>query len=599
MHCILPENIKEVRKAIVENGGYAGLRKKTAQERIKLFAKYVDTPGKTTTAEWLNREIERRIMVPGQTQAVKDWLKSLEKKKFKVGNKEALIDRILNKKDVFNPKGFYAEGLAKQALGFETSREDVKALFDKAKTVSQRQKRLLQIVPDYFKYTIKQANELKGDALDARIKLGEELVEFKHLYEDINIKAQLADYASKSRGGKAWDIALKIAGNIKSVKASVDISFLRQLWNGIYVDPKGTYRAWKAGVKTWANNAEYADAMLANLLTRPNALNGNYNKFGIEVGIKEEAFPESWISQLFDKGGKAGQWANVFRRSEDAFNVAIQTGRAEMFDWMWEKSNGDAKLLKDQDIGAAINTITGRGKVPFLRPLSDKESRIVNNLFFAPKWLASRIETLLDLRYIKHAGKMTPQGIRARAAIGNVIMLAIVQAIMAGATSDDMDEFIDNLFNFQSADFGKIVVGRTRFDLSTGTASLITLTSRLVTGETIKSSGAKAQIKPQDALWNFGKGKSAPAVQLVSKMVHFIRSGGEWVDYWGKPVHFTENPDEAVKEITELVAPISISGLVQFALDTDEGQSSTETCAEAVGVLADIIGVGSNTYDKK
>lgn len=598
MHCILPENIKEVRKAIVENGGYAGLRKKTAQERIKLFAQYVDTPGKTTTAEWLNREIEQRIMVPGQTQAAKDWLKSLEKKKFKVGNKEALIDRILNKKDVFNPKGFYAEGLAKQALGFETSREDVKALFDKAKTVSQRQKRLLQIVPDYFKYTIKQANELKGDALDARIKLGEELVEFKHLYEDINIKAQLADYASKSRGGKAWDIALKIAGNIKSVKASVDISFLRQLWNGIYVDPKGTYRAWKAGVKTWANNAEYADAMLANLLTRPNALNGNYNKFGIEVGIKEEAFPESWISQLFDKGRKAGQWANVFRRSEDAFNVAIQTGRAEMFDWMWEKSNGDAKLLKDQDIGAAINTITGRGKVPFLRPLSDKESRIVNNLFFAPKWLASRIETLLDLRYIKHAGKMTPQGIRARAAIGNVIMLAIVQAIMAGATSDDMDEFIDNLFNFQSADFGKIVVGRTRFDLSTGTASLITLISRLVTGETIKSSGAKAKIKPQDALWNFGKGKSAPAVQLVGKMVHLARSG-EWVDYWGKPVHFTENPDEAVKEITELVAPISISGLVQFVQDTAEGQSSTETWAEAVGVLADIIGVGSNTYDKK
>ena len=81
MQCILPQDIKELRRAITTNGGFAKLRNMTAKERVDFFAKYVDTPGTTSTAEWLNREIERRVLQPSQIQATKEWLQKLEKKK--------------------------------------------------------------------------------------------------------------------------------------------------------------------------------------------------------------------------------------------------------------------------------------------------------------------------------------------------------------------------------------------------------------------------------------------------------------------------------------------------------------------------------------
>ena len=104
MPCILQSNIKELRRAIQSQGGFAGLRGKTAQERVKFFAQYVDTPGSTSTAEWLNREVERRILAKGQTSAVREWMQKLEKKDVKISNKTAVIDRVMKKKEVYQEK---------------------------------------------------------------------------------------------------------------------------------------------------------------------------------------------------------------------------------------------------------------------------------------------------------------------------------------------------------------------------------------------------------------------------------------------------------------------------------------------------------------
>ena len=69
--CILPQDIRALRQAITENGGFAKLRNMTAKERVDFFAKYVDTPGSTSSADWLNREIERRVLKPAQVSATK------------------------------------------------------------------------------------------------------------------------------------------------------------------------------------------------------------------------------------------------------------------------------------------------------------------------------------------------------------------------------------------------------------------------------------------------------------------------------------------------------------------------------------------------
>lgn len=617
MRCILPQDVKELRKAMSTNGGFAKLRSMTANERVAFFAKYVDTPGTTSTAEWLNREIERRVLQPGQVQATKEWLQKLSKKKdVKINNKTALIERVLKKKDAFNPKGFYAEGLVKQALDFETSRDDAKNLYDLARSINEHKKRLLALDPKYLTRTSKELLELPENVKQARQALGEKLVEFQKEYERINLQAQIKNYATKGFWGKRLEDILNVAGNLKSIKASFDVSFLRQLESvALAGETQSFWDAMKAGYKVFFGKDGWADTLMAEILTRPNALAGRYNAFGIEVGIKEEAFPESWVSKGVDKIGM--KEINLFRRSEQAFNTAIQTARANLFDTMWEESNGDIKLLKDQKIGEVINQLTGRGKVPYLTPNSPEEQRIINNLLFAPKWLASRIKILTDIQYFKHATEKTPEGLRARAAIFNLVLLGFVAAGRRYLWGDkyETDTDIGTALDPRSSDFGKVIIGRTRFDLTAGTASLITLVARLAAQESMTAQGKVRPIKTHEILGNFLSGKSAPGLQFAQKLWHAVTNidlqavkNMDWqaiansieiVDYRGRKIDF-ETEEDYREFIADLIAPISLtSGWVETVNAVPDQIDTADWWGEALGILADIIGVGSNTYEKK
>ncbi len=596
MPCILKEDIKKLRAAITDKGGMSVLREMNAQERINFIAQYVDMPKHTETAEWVNRQMEQKMFIPGQIQATKEWLKRLEKKGRPIKQKKAVVERILAKKDVMNPRESrrYMESVAKQIMGFEIERTDSKTLFDLSTSINELRKKLLTIKPDYEKLTREQLKKLSTDAQNARRALGEKLVEFQKKYEEISLKAQAAKLAQSGKFRKAGEAILKIAGNIKSMKASFDFSFLRQLQNTAYVNPKVFFQAMKAGYKGWFESQKGVDTMMADILTRPNALNGNYNNFGIEVGIKEEAFPESYISQLIDKGGDFGKFLNAFRRSEASFNIAIQTARADMFDWMWEQSRGEVKLLKAQNIGAAINTITGRGKAT----KDENVNRVLNNLLFAPKWLSSRIETLIDLRYVGQVGKMTPQGIRARAAIGNMIMIAVVtnmiKAAVWGLDDDDKRswiEFLEGCFEPRSSEFGKITIGTTRFDITTGTAAIITLLSRIGSGKTVDLSGVKKEAKWGTVLSNFLQGKASPGVRIIHDSMSVAFGKGK--DMMGRPIKW-DTPENITHNILDAFAPISITSIYDTAVSGLEGE---ELYAAAGGVIADWIGIAANTYD--
>lgn len=605
MPCILKDDIKKLRNAISDKGGMSALRGMTAEQRIGFFADYVDMKGHREVAEWLNREIEKRLFIPAQTQATKDWLKRLEKKGRPIKQKQPIIDRIVAKKDVMNPRESrqYMESVAKQLMGFEIDRADAKAMFELSASINELKKKLLSIVPDYDTYTAKQLNELSGDALKARTELGVKLVEFQRKYEEVSLKAQARAIENKGKAGKAGEAILKVAGNIKSLKASVDFSFLRQLQNTAYVNWGAFKNAMKSGYKAWLESEQGVDTMLADLLTRPNALNGNYNAFGIEVGIKEEAFPESWLSEKIGSNK-----LNLFRRSEAGFNIALQTARADLFDYMWEQTKGDIKLLKTQKVGEAINTITGRGKFPLLTSQDEKQNRIVNNLLFAPKWLASRIQTLTDLRHIGSIREMTPQGIRARAAVGNLIVMAVFANVVKAAlwATDDEDErtfyeFLESAFDARSSDFGKIVIGSTRFDLTTGTAGLVTLITRAVRGSTIDLSGVERETTVQDLLGNFLSGKASPAVRVGKD----ILAHAKWAMGGERPKQFSGQPmewdtvGEVAKNIMEWVAPISITSVYETqrgAIYTEELQG-IDVWGATLGVVADFVGVSANTYE--
>lgn len=606
MPCILPDDLKRLNAEMKKKGGVSAYRRMTAEERIQDFAKFVDIQGKTDTAEWLNREFEKRVLKPAQVQATKEWLKRLEKKGVKGTTKKPLLDRIVNRPEIMNPKGsrMFAEGVAEQLMGFAVSREDAKELFELSKTISEQKKQLLRLVPNYYSMTAEEARNLTGDALKAREALATAMVKFQKLYTLNSLKAQNAVHERKSWTGKFWDNLLAMAGNIKSLKASVDFSFLRQLQNTAYVNFDSFKDAWKKGMKAWFESAEGVETMLGDLLTRPNALNGNYNMFNIEVGIKEEAFPESWLSKQMEKYVPK---ANLLRRSEESFNLAIQTARANLFDWMLDQTkseeypNGDTKLLKVQNVGKAINTITGRGEFPYLTSKDEKQNRIINNLLFAPKWLASRIQTLTDIRFIADVGKITPQGIRARAAVGNLIIMGVLVNLLKYFTDREEDEdfyaWLERVFDPRSSDFGKIKIGRTRFDLTTGTAALITLAARITTGEIKTSKGKVKQQHWSKTIGNFLRGKGAPIARLASGTLWSLITEGHTEDFWGNKQNWN-TLGEIANNIGDLIAPISVQSAYEVAREITLSGADEDTFGMVLGWLGDIFGISATTYNK-
>lgn len=608
MPCILPNDMEKLNKAMKAKGGVRGLRHLTAEERVQFFSQYVDMKGKTDTAEWLNREFEKRVLRPAQVQAAKEWLKRLEKKGVKGTNKKPLLDRIVDRPEIMNPKGarMFAEGVAERLMGFAVSREDAQQMFELAKTISEQKKQLLRLVPNYYNMSMEEVRKLDGEALKARQALADAMVKFQKLYVENNLKAQEVVHDRKNWSGKLWDNLLNVAGNIKSLKASIDFSFLRQLQNTAYVNWNSFQDAMKKGYQAWFESTEGVDTMLGDLLTRPNAINGNYNTFGIEVGIKEEAFPESWVSKKLEKYAPK---INLLRRSEESFNLAIQNARANLFDWMLDQTkseenpDGDLKLLKAEKVGKAINTITGRGEAPLLTSKDEKQNRIVNNLLFAPKWLASRIQTLTDLRFIGQIGKLSPKGIRARAAVGNLIMMAFVTNALRYLFDREDDEsfyeWLGRVFDPRSSDFGKIKIGRTRFDLTTGTAALITLAARLTTGETRTTTTGKVRKQPwMTTLGNFIRGKSAPAARLVSGTLFPLLMEGKTKDFWGKDQKWN-TAGEIANNLGDLLAPISVQTGYEVFRDIEQYGVDEDTFGMVLGWLADIVGVAANTYDRK
>ena len=94
MPCILPSAMKDFKKALQEsNLGFAGLRKLTSQERIDLFSKQFNTYKGDKTAEWFNREYERKLLLPNQRERLQEWAKTLQKKGKKTKNFQMIYEK--------------------------------------------------------------------------------------------------------------------------------------------------------------------------------------------------------------------------------------------------------------------------------------------------------------------------------------------------------------------------------------------------------------------------------------------------------------------------------------------------------------------------
>ena len=640
--CWLKSEVTAMFKELGGKKNIAKLAKMSSAEREALFTKYSDAEA----GKDFNLEFEKMLIIPKQQKALENWLAKrpgkaesdylAEKRGKRLGKlaEEAtakdtegvlirqppardFISRINKMEQVLNPTKDIAflESLAKQRLGFEITQADSAEVFSAAKKVNDNKTKMMDLLnsdqkgKDYLD-PLKEVDisELSAEQQKAIDDYAQSVVDFQNTYDEIYLKTRTEGFIEK------------LSGLLKSLWASVDVSGLGR--QGLPSTINLLFgKEWKS-VKEQNKLSELLTrdptAVLKKIYSRPNFINGNYEKAGIGIGIREEAYPSAFLEKL-EQGEYAetlnksalgkmvqklfGGKFSIFTRSANAYNLGIQLGRANYYDMLYKQTNGDRNIFSGENhkrVGALVNTITGRGKAT-----KDPDiNRKLNALFFSLRFFTARAEigaTPFISAYKLAMGKFDEidklrLGSGAKF-LGSVYALSfLINLAVHGLAGDDPDWW-RNFFDPLSADFGKLRVGNTHFDLSIGIFSMYSLLARVLSGTTKTQSGAYQKANTGSLLWNYVKPKAAPFFSVLMDIEAGISSAIK-----GEPL-----PKEFGTTIfspgwfVEKVLPMSIMNLAELGYDwaTNDDMTTGMIVTQGVGVLADAFGITASTYENK
>jgi hypothetical protein len=439
------------------------LRSMDSEERRGYLADFV---GKDNAKE-VNALFESKLLLKNQQAGFKTWAKKVAG--LSPATRQDLISRIERMDKVLNPedKQSFLADLAAKKLGADVTVEEAKTLTDLSKkTVDSRQ----------------NWNGQKWTNEDDRLDYGAKYVALQNYVKELKgtdtsflERAQGNVKESGAIGGtarSATDFISTVSGIAKGVKASFDDSFLgRQGFKTMFTNPvtwaknaAGSFELIGKQLMHKATNEDVLNALKADIYSRPNAMNGMYTKAKLDIGNTEESYPVSAVEHVPILG-------RFFKASEVAFEGTAYRLRADVFDhYLTVAQKGGVDLTQPtqvRSIGKLVNSLTGRGDLGSL----EKVGKTVNNIFFSPKFLKSNFDFLTahlfddTSRFAKREAAYN----LGRVVIGTSTILTIANALMPGSVETDP----------HSADFGKIKIGDTRFDVTGGMGSLVVLAARI------------------------------------------------------------------------------------------------------------------------
>lgn len=555
----LPQFAADAFKAKLKSGEITpeGLSGMSSEERRATFEKIVGPEN----AKQINTSFERKLLLKNQQQGILNWAKNTVGLTPEV--RRDIISKVERMTEVLNPKdeqSFLAD-LAEQRLGARVTPGEASKIAELAKNVSETKE--------------KAANG--GDRLDygrARVAFGSYVSDLKNQTKKLTLPERL------NPTNLPKNIS-DLGGTAKSINAAFDNSAIfRQGWKTMFTHPTDWARN---SLKTFSDFArEFAgknvlDEVQADIQSRPTY--DLMKKAGLDTGTTEEAFPSPaveklpWIGRLY-KGSEAAYTGFVYRQRADIFDKYLQIAKTAGIDV------SDKKEL--QSIGNLVNSLTGRGN---LGPVGERVASGVNNVFFSPRFLKSNYDFLTAHQTQKG---VTPF-VRKEAAknliksvVGMATILGIANSVKPGSVELDP----------RSSDFGKIKIGNTRFDVSGGMSSLVTLAARLLT-ESSKSttthkvtplnSGKFGSQTGVDVLVNFAEGKLSPAAGVLRDVL-------KGQDYNGNKIGL--NLPSAGLEANSLFVPLPVKNAVELHNDPN-------SAGIVAGEIADALGISTNDIAPK
>jgi hypothetical protein len=560
--CLLSDYVNKFKQGIVSGEiDVDKLANMTSKERQTFLKKFVGESAKD-----VNAEFESKLLLKNQQTGMINWAKGVSG--ISKTTRQDIISRISRMDKVLDPenKQMFLSDLAERRLGVGVSDVEAKNIMDLSRKATQLETNKL---PD---------GTFKSDA--DRLNYGRAVVDLSEYVNGLKVKAKeikLQDIKSNPVGTVA-KVAEKISGNLKSMKASLDVSYLGNQGRTALITHPGIW--FKNTLQSFRNiyrqfgGANIKREVTADIVSRPNSVNGIYKKAGLAVGNLEEAFPETLVEKIPVAG-------KPFKVSDDAFTTFLQKTRADVFDKyleMAQKSGVDITDVKQlKAIGKLANAQTGRGYLGKIEPIGNT----INSVFFSPRKLAANIQLLAQ----PFTGAGGSNFVRKQAAISllkNISLTAGVLGLSQMVSPDSVE------WDPRSSDFGKIRIGNTRFDITGGMSSLITLMSRLATKESKSSNtGIVSKIDDKtnpyastsgDLVMNFFSNKLSPAASIIKQL------------YTGKD--FNGNPITPTGIGKDMFLPLGIQSYSEMVKDPNHPNL-------LLGMIADAVGFPSNTYMPK
>jgi hypothetical protein len=242
---------------------------------------------------------------------------------------------------------------------------------------------------------------------------------------------------------------------------------------------------------------------------------------GLAVFEREEQV----ASNLAEKIPWLGKYARASNRAYDAF---IKKLRMDTFENLLKDATNSGMPVDPkftQNLAEVINTATGRGTLGKL----EKNADLLNNIFFSPKFISSRVQMFNPQYYMKldpisrkEAIKSTMSLITFGSGIASLAHLA-----GAGVETDST-----------SSDFGKIKLGDYRIDPYAGMQQYVVFMSKIaqqqqkspITGNVREFDAKYGSPTGLGVLGRFGQNKLNPVLGLGAKLL-------EGTDYAGQPLN--------------------------------------------------------------
>lgn len=278
-------------------------------------------------------------------------------------------------------------------------------------------------------------------------------------------------WENKAKGEKAMHYVLETLGLPRAIMATMDLSAPGR--QGIIHLATPYY--WKTAKEmfSWAKSeesAQRADAELATHADYDIAKNAGLEFH--DISKQGGAVPEVRVSALPEK------FLPGARASNRSYAVFLNVLRMRAFEHFYELTGKDS--TKAKAIADFVNKTTGAGNLSGI--LSPGGQRIANVGFFAPKLAVSRVQSL-DPRIYTRMGKEARNAAVKLIVKDVLIGTSVLASIAMGAKMAGRDDVTVGL-DPRSADFGKLKVGNTRYDIFGGYSQLAVLFTRLALNAT-------------------------------------------------------------------------------------------------------------------